>query len=150
MKVNFNLWTLLIVYISIVFYFTIVGREPADDYKLELQPLNAIITLLNVDYDSHGQYIVREVLLNIGLLMPVGFLLGFPSIMSEVKFHKIIICGFFTSLTIETLQLITKTGTCEMDDLICNTFGCAISFLICKSNTFKTILQWAQDYLRYK
>ena len=133
-----TLWILLLVYISFVFYLTIIGREPSDEYKMELMPFKTIIDLLNFDYNSHGQYILRQVLLNIGLLMPVGFILGFPStwLKNDVCIRKVILFGFLTSLSIETLQLITKTGTFEVDDLIYNSLGCAIGYLICTGILF--------------
>lgn len=132
-KVNVALWIILIAYFSVVFYFTIIGREPSEDYKLELQPLKTIIGLLNFDYDSHGQYILRQVLSNIVLLMPVGFILGFLStwLKNDVCIRKVILFSFLTSLSIETLQLISKTGTFEVDDLIYNTLGCTIGYFVC-------------------
>ena len=131
-KTNVALWIILLVYLSVVFYFTIISREPSDEHKLELLPFKTIIDFFNVDYDSHGQYILREVLLNIGLLMPVGFLLGslLASFRTGAMLHKVIILGFSISLIIETFQLITKTGTFEVDDLIYNTLGCAMGYLI--------------------
>lgn len=131
-KLNVTLWIILLVYLSVVFYFTIISRESSDEHKLELLPFKTVIDFLNVDYDSHGQYILREVLLNIGLLMPVGFLLGSPlaSFRIGAMLHKVIILGFSISLIIETFQLITKTGTFEVDDLIYNTLGCAMGYLI--------------------
>mgnify|MGYP002853305310 CR=1 FL=1 len=138
-RVNVALWTLLSVYLSVVFYFTVVSREPSDDCKLELQPFNTITEFFNVPYHSHGRYILREVVLNIGLLMPVGLLLGFPSFLSGtgIRFRKVVFLGFLTSLMIEISQLITKTGTFEVDDLIYNTLGCAIGYLICTSSLLK-------------
>lgn len=127
-----TLWILLLVYISLVFYLTIICREPSDEYKMELMPFKTIIDFFNVGYDGHGRYILRDVLVNIGLLMPVGFVLGFHStwFKNDVCTRKTILIGFLTSLSIETLQLLSKTGTFEVDDLIYNTLGCAIGYLI--------------------
>lgn len=127
------LWIILLLYLLVVFYFATVGRELSGEYKLELMPFKTIIGLLNFDYNSHGQYILRQVLLNIGLLMPVGFILGFTStwLKNDVCIRKVILFGFLISLSIETLQLISKTGTFEVDDLIYNTLGCAIGYFVC-------------------
>ena len=151
-KVNITLWILLSVYLSVVFYFTIVSRESSGEYKLELQPFKTIIDFINVDYDSHGRYILREVLVNIGLLMPFGFLLGHPSFLpgTGIRLREVVFLGFLTSLMIETLQLITKTGTFEVDDLIYNTLGCAIGYLICTSSLLKAILRRGARLNRYK
>lgn len=37
-----------------------------------------------------------------------------------------VLIGCLTSVIIELLQFITRTGTCETDDVICNTVGCGI------------------------
>ncbi|SDQ17915.1 Glycopeptide antibiotics resistance protein [Prevotella sp. khp1] len=131
--VTVALWIIQLVYLSVVFYFTVISRELSDEYKMELMPLKTIVDILHVDYDSHGQYILRQVLLNIGLLMPVGFILGFLStwLKNDVCIRKVILFGFLTSLSIETLQLISKTGTFEVDDLIYNTLGCTIGYFVC-------------------
>ena len=128
-----TLWILLLVYISLVFYLTIICREPSDEYKLELLPFKTIIGFFSVGYDGHGRYILRDVLVNVGLLMPVGFMLGFHSFLPKngINIRKVIFYGFLISLSIETLQLISKTGTFEVDDLIYNTLGCAIGYLVC-------------------
>lgn len=127
------LWIILLVYLSVVFYFTIIGREPSDEYKMELMPFKTIIDFFNVGYDGHGRYILCQVLSNILLLMPVGFILGFHStwLKNDVCIRKVILIGFLTSLSIENLQLISKTGTFEVDDLIYNTLGCTIGYFVC-------------------
>lgn len=132
-RLNITLRIILLLYFFVVCYFTIIGRESFDEYKLELQPFKTVTDFFNVDYDSHGQYILHEVLSNIGLLMPMGILLGFSSasLRTGASFQKVILWGFLISLTIETIQLITKTGTFEVDDLIYNTLGCAMGFMVC-------------------
>lgn len=99
------LWIILLVYLSVVFYLTIIGRESSNNYKLELQPFKTIIDIFSVGYDGHGRYILRQVLSNILLLMPVGFILGFHSnwLKNDVCIRKVILIGFLTSLSIETL-----------------------------------------------
>lgn len=44
--------------------------------------------------------------------------------------RRVVLIGFLTSVTIELLQLITCTGTCETDDVICNTIGCGLGAMI--------------------
>lgn len=127
------MWIFLLAYISLVFYFTIISRELSDEYKMELMPFKTIIDFFNVGYEGHGRYILREVLLNIVLLVPVGFMLGFHSFLpkNDINIRKVFLVGFLISLLIETLQLISKTGTFEVDDLIYNTLGCAMGYFIC-------------------
>jgi len=124
-------YILIIAYLAIVLYYTVISREPSETYFYELTPFKTIRDFLSVDYDSHGQYILREVLVNIGLLMPVGSLLGFQ-VSRGFTFQKVLLFGLLTSLSIETLQLITKSGTFEVDDLIWNTLGCIVGYGIAR------------------
>ena len=69
-------------------------------------------------------------------LCPLGFLLGLRcsnSLRGSSGLRNLkgaMLLGLITSVTIELLQLITRTGTCETDDVICNTVGCAIGAMI--------------------
>ena len=40
----------------------------------------------------------------------------------------IILSGFFISLTIEVIQLLTKVGCFDVDDMILNTLGAALGY----------------------
>lgn len=41
----------------------------------------------------------------------------------KIKFFKVFITAFSLSLSIELIQLISKVGSCDVDDLILNTLG---------------------------
>ena len=43
-------------------------------------------------------------------------------------FALIILSGFFISLTIEVIQLLTKVGCFDVDDMILNTLGAALGY----------------------
>ena len=65
--------------------------------------------------------------LNILLFVPFGYLL--PSLFPSKRWWQVILLGLAFSLTIELLQLITRLGYADVDDLINNTLGAAIGFL---------------------
>ena len=80
---------------------------------------------------------LRTVILNlagnvIGFL-PFGFIV--PVMHKKMEsFWKVSLLGFMFSLCVETIQLITKVGCFDVDDLILNTLGAMIgcgAFLIC-------------------
>ena len=80
---------------------------------------------------------LRTVILNlagnvIGFL-PFGFIV--PVMHKKMEsFWKVSLLGFLFSLCVETIQLITKVGCFDVDDLILNTLGAMIgcgAFLIC-------------------
>lgn len=69
---------------------------------------------------------------NILIFVPFGFSIAVAS--SNRGFLKTICCSFLLSLGVEVLQLVTRVGSCDVDDLLLNTIGGAfgyIFFLIC-------------------
>jgi len=68
---------------------------------------------------------------NIIWFVPFGFLL--PVIFNnKLNMLKTVLCGFCLSLIIEFLQFMLGTGFSELDDLILNTFGVFIGYIIYK------------------
>ena len=59
---------------------------------------------------------------NVVAFMPFGFFLPLVS-EHKIKFFKVFITAFSLSLSIELIQLISKVGSCDVDDLILNTLG---------------------------
>ena len=66
---------------------------------------------------------------NILLFIPLGFCI--PLFFSNKnKLSKVILYGFTASLTIEVLQIFTPFNTTDIDDIIFNTFGAILGFII--------------------
>lgn len=57
---------------------------------------------------------------NIGMFLPIGFFL--PLLWRKLSWWKVTLIGFFTSLSIESIQFFINRGT-DLDDLILNTLG---------------------------
>lgn len=66
-----------------------------------------------------------EILLNVALFVPIGFLLG--GIVPK-GFAKACLIGCVLSVLIELLQLATGRGLCETNDVIHNTVGCMVGY----------------------
>lgn len=70
-------------------------------------------------------------ILNIILFIPLGFFL--PILYKKYRnFKKVTIFGFLTSLFIEIMQIFSHRAT-DIDDLITNTLGTIIGYLIAKT-----------------
>lgn len=66
---------------------------------------------------------------NILLFIPLGFCI--PLFFNKKnKLSKVILYGFTASLTIEVLQIFTPFNTTDIDDIIFNTFGSILGFII--------------------
>lgn len=112
------------MYFFLVLLFTVVLRTPYKGVHLKLIPLWRLMKTDRYDF----YYVIKEILINISLLLPLGFFFhaGFP----KAKTGKIIVIGFTLSLIIEILQFISQRGAFEMDDLIFNTIGLYLGFIL--------------------
>ncbi|MCI6675458.1 MAG: VanZ family protein [Clostridiales bacterium] len=118
---------LLIIYLAVIIYFLLfaklMGREQIGrTYSYNLEPFKEIKRFLN-NIETLG---IRSVILNIGGnivgFMPLGFLvpMAFPKMRGTVL---MILTSFTATLLIETCQLVSCTGSFDVDDLLLNTIG---------------------------
>ena len=71
----------------------------------------------------------RSVVENVLLFIPYG-ILGPWAIERLRRFWSCVLLGAVTSLIIETLQLVTERGYFQIDDILTNTLGTAVGFLV--------------------
>ena len=71
--------------------------------------------------------IFPHLLLNILLFTPLGMVM--PFIYSKASFGKIVLMGVTLSLFIEFVQFFLGMQ-CEIDDLICNTIGAVLGYVL--------------------
>lgn len=110
-------------YIIGVFYVTGAGTI-YDAMTAQLEDMKERINLIPFSNKIN----VVGYLLNIVMFIPLGFLI--PLIWKRMgKFLYIIFTGFAFSLLIEISQLFSYRGT-DVDDLILNTLGAAVGFLL--------------------
>ena len=109
----------LIAFLLNVLGFTVFGRIPGLR-KYELLSLWSYGEIFRGNVS-----ILKEVLLNFVLLMPVGVILVFV-VDRRLSWKVGLIVGVFISSTIEPLQLITCRGLFEFDDILHNSIGCMI------------------------
>lgn len=147
--------TLLIImfciYLGAVSYVTFFSRDAADDYLLHISLFQDLGKSIMIDFGilefiktlftdgfsralAHIRIInpgsISQVYLNVCLFIPLGYLLPyvFDWFRRNVTRRVIPIC-FLTSLFIENVQLISKRGFYDCDDLITNTLGGVIGLL---------------------
>ena len=77
---------------------------------------------------------LAQLLLNVAMFTPIGFLFGAAT--RSMNMARILGIGCLLSLTIELIQLFSRRGVFNIDDIIHNVLGCALGygvFLICNS-----------------
>lgn len=130
-------WVLFVSYLVALTYFMFFaesfGRTPHTQtgyaYNLEL------FKEIRRFYIYRGQLGMRAVLLNLGGnvigFVPFGFFLPVVSRRGR-RWYNTLLIGFFLSLCIETVQLIFKVGSFDVDDLFLNTVGGILGFFLYK------------------
>ena len=115
-------------YILIVLSLTLLDRAAGSTYKYNLE----LFWSYN-DYNAAGGWKMgKEVVNNILMLLPFGILcpLLLDASGKEGKSHRTILYAFLLSLAIELLQLVTKRGLFEFDDIYHNTMGAVEGYYI--------------------
>ncbi|WP_329602867.1 VanZ family protein [Terrilactibacillus tamarindi] len=127
---NNNRWflnILTIFSILFIFYMTILPHSElgigVSKGFINLNPF--LIFKQDLTYSS----LVVNDLGNILLFVPFGFLLTmrFP----HLKLSKVVLFGCLLSITIECIQLFMANRCTDIDDIILNTFGALVGYLVC-------------------
>ena len=129
-KRNKRTWLiiLLAVYLLILLRITVFRSH---SYPIEMSVNLSLFTDLVATYHENGIWMVLYLVVgNIAWFVPFGFLL--PMIWQRLKSFYTIPLGFLLSLIIESGQLALNKGMFEIDDLVLNTAGCAVGYLIYK------------------
>ena len=116
------LWLVFLGYLVIVLYATIL-RNAGGYREWNLHLFRAWREAWN-NFSTKNW---ANVLLNIAMFVPLGFLLPLMGKQFR-KWYVAIPAGFGTSFAIELAQLALKRGICDVDDLFCNGLGAAIGF----------------------
>lgn len=133
-----------VLYLAGIFILTIGIREPGDEVKINLIPLNTEFKMIYQVVNSANTWLgwrfyrefmymtenIRNLFGNILLMIPFGYFL--PLIWKERinKWYKVVLFGIGVSVLIEVIQLITLKGFCDIDDVILNGIGCVIGWNI--------------------
>ena len=121
--------TIMYIYLSFVLYFTLMPIITSLPFvfnhsyvSMNLVPFIDVLT-------GRGDFI-RQVVLNIIMTIPFGFLL--PLIKNKkTNLIKIVLCTFLLSLSIEILQpLINDFRASDITDLITNVLGGIIGYIL--------------------
>ena len=163
------------VYLAGFLYVTLLSRDASDDYQVHTELFSNLVDSL-IDFGILGEIInlvssgaielpadppsldfsgITQVILNIMLFIPMGYLLPylFSWFRRGVKL-KTTVASFMVSLCVENVQLVTKLGYYDLDDLITNTLGGFLGGLL-----FMTFAFWVthpgwrkarKEYRRWK
>lgn len=125
---------LFLLYFGVLFYFLFfsekLGRTFVErEYHYNLIPFLEIKRFIS-HYKVLGiQAVLLNIVGNIVAFMPFGFFLPIFSRRCRYFFNTVFYT-FELSLAVELIQLMTKVGSFDVDDLILNTIGGALGFFV--------------------
>ncbi len=122
-------WALLAAYVLFVLFITLINRIPAETMHSHPIPLWSWLEV--VRYQDEETLV--QVLLNIALFIPVGifFKLLYITRGKRPKSRYLqVLVPFLFSAAIEVLQLVTRRGMFEWDDMLHNTLGAVMGMWI--------------------
>lgn len=127
-------WGLFLAYIVVLIYFVLfaemLGRSiVSTDYNYNVTPFKEIMRFV-CNVDKLGlPVVIMNLFGNIAAFVPFGLFL--PIITgNSLNFWTTTVLTFDFSLAIELMQLVTKVGSFDVDDLILNTLGGMIGYLL--------------------
>ena len=130
------MWVCFIAYLLllgyVVFFSVGFGREGHEDYRYNLILFQEIGRFYNFGMRTGSWDLFwLNVIGNVCVFVPFGAFL--PALFQ--KCQKVISVLFFSlnlSLMVELVQLVTKVGSFDVDDLLLNTFGGMLGYIVYK------------------
>lgn len=117
-------YTLFLLYLM----FLGMGRVQYEDNVVRMEPV--LSTIWYIKETILWKDIIRVVLGNVIIFIPFGFLGWVFPRLNDLK--NLIFTFLSAILIIEALQYFTRMGICEVDDVILNTLGVYLGWLMCK------------------
>ena len=127
-------WLVFYLYIILLFYFLFFseryGRDCiGEDYRYNLEFLKEIKRFITNRKQIGFEGFVVNILGNVLAFAPFGFLLPLLDKKYRGFFHTTLLSLFF-SLSVEIIQMLLKVGIFDVDDLLLNTLGGILGYLI--------------------
>lgn len=126
--------TIFVIYIIALCYFLFfaesMGRTSrGDEYHYNLQPLFEIKRIWRGRHILGMKYVILNFVGNVVAFIPFGYFI--PKIVKKkIGLFYTVLFSFEFSLVVELTQLITRTGSFDVDDLILNTLGGLIGYIL--------------------
>lgn len=127
---NSMVWFLLGVYLAVMFVTVFLSREPGSRQGIDM-------TLFGTwgDTPQAHAFVIENILLFVpfGILYPLAVSATDrkPDLSKKIDWEKFtVLWGFLISVGIETVQLITERGYCQLDDVVMNTLGALVGYVV--------------------
>lgn len=127
-------WILFIFYLCMLFYLLFFAEEYGRQTEQQGYRYNFVfLKEIKRFWIYREQLGIRAVMVNLVgnvlAFVPFGFIL--PIIGKRLRsMWKVTALGFLMSLSVEFLQLMLKVGCCDVDDVLLNTLGALLGYIL--------------------
>ncbi len=135
--VNYNRWTreeklfrtAAWFYLYLIIVYTLISRTGQKDLRYHLTLFWSYQSILT----THNLRLALQVIFNCMMFVPFGVLLplAYENVLHQDDIKKrntVIFAGLAVSISVECLQLFTRTGWFEWDDMLHNTIGMIVGY----------------------
>lgn len=166
------LYVIFGIYLAVVAYLVFFSRTAAQDYRVHAALFEGLKSSVQMDLGfldllrsffvvgvpetiEHIHVIdpvnLAQVYLNVMLFVPMGYLLPYVFRWFRDKVQILpTLASFLISLLIENVQLVTKLGFYDVDDLVANTFGGYLGQVLYVAVAYVvTHPRWRRDFRAY-
>ena len=124
---------LFLLYVGFLIYFLFVaewyGRtEIAEDYRYNLELFKEIRRFITYREQLGTFTVLANLAGNILIFVPYGFFISMAS--RSRGFFKTLFCSMGLSLAVEIVQLFTRVGSFDVDDILLNTIGGVLGYIL--------------------
>ncbi len=127
---------LLVAYVALLIFFVFfsdeLGRKMGTGVRrMNTHPFNEIKRFWAMRYTYGWKYTLMNIGGNILIFVPFGFLIPMSSKNKITRnFFIVTLLAIMFSGAIEVIQIITKVGAFDIDDIILNTAGAIIGYIV--------------------
>lgn len=127
-------WGLFIAYLVLLAYFLFFseryGRSlNCDEYRYNLVLFKEIRRFIRYRHELGIESFIVNIAGNIFAFSPFGFILPIISAHNR-KFFNVILLSVELTLSIEIIQLLFKVGIFDVDDILLNTIGSVLGYIV--------------------
>lgn len=126
-------WTLFMIYMVIMIYFLFgsdaLNRNVSSGYRYNLRPFKEIRRCFYCLSHNNRSYFMLNFCMNIAAFVPFGIVLPIIQEKSR-KWYVLFLQSAAIIFLIEFLQLISKVGIFDVDDMILNITGSMAGYII--------------------
>lgn len=122
---RYSVILLLVEYVFLLFCSTVIFRVACETRKYDFQPFWSYQAI-----QDNREDLLAENIMNVVVFIPVGLLLDIA--FKQMTWCKALLIGCSISVTIESLQFFLMQGFSEVDDVIHNTLGCILGYILVK------------------